>query len=147
MGSAAALPGLRVSPLAVSLNRLFCKCCSFRFFCLRPSGSSLPNHFESVRRPFPTFLCCLQPCIQLCPFLGSLHGNFAFTLAPLPCPVSAARALPTQVRALLLCAQERWLDISDHLTLSVPRSQRHSVAITAWKTGRWALTSQCSPTL
>ena len=126
---------------------LFCKFCSFKFFCLGPSGSSLPNHCGSVHRPLPTFLCCLHPCIRRCPFLGSLHFSFACTLAPLPCPVSAARALPAQVRALLLRAQERWLDISDHLTFSVPRSQRQSTAIRAWKTGRWALAGQCRPRL
>lgn len=87
--------------------RLLCKCCSCK---LLPG----PNWFLSAQ---PLWVCQSSlPHISLLPptlhssssalSLGPTHGNFAFTLAPLPCPVSAAEALPW-VRAHCSVAQER----------------------------------------
>lgn len=52
--------------LAVSLNRLFCKCCSCKLFCLGPSGSSLPNHFV----PSPHFFVASNPAFNSAHSLG-----------------------------------------------------------------------------
>lgn len=114
------LPSLEVLPGAVFLNLPILSClfylANWSFFAL-----------DRVVPLYPaTWVCALSPRIFVASdpafdpllFLRSLLCSFvAISLAPLPYLVLAARAPTTQVRALLLlCAQERWLDITNHLT-------------------------------
>lgn len=96
---------------------LFFLATQFKFFCLGSGCSSLPSHFGSAHC---LHISLWHPTLHLtfCLFLRSLLCIFsALSLAPLPRLISAAKAPTAHIRALLfLCVQERWLDITDHLT-------------------------------
>ena len=57
-------------PLAVSLNCLFCKCCSFKFFRLGPRGSPCPTTLSLSIVPSPRFFVASSPAFDSARSLG-----------------------------------------------------------------------------